>query len=135
MKTFLRTALFIGIIILIVHTIVRMNHKPQASVLPPGATLHHAIGHLISSEALAANAQQHLCFSIDSFPELAESERNFYEIHEHAHVAAEGPRCRDFQTTSPMAQLKPGAPVDVLYSAENGAEITVRGVAAHSSQM
>jgi len=120
MKTFLRTLLFVGLIFLTVHTIVHMRRNTAESQRQPAtsaAPQHRAQGHVLKIEPAGGQMSfTRVCFAVDAFPELPASDRNFYEIHEHAYVAAQGPRCMNLAAAP--ARLKSGDPL--VFQIERG---------------
>ena len=136
MKTFLRTLMFIGLVVLTVHTMIRMRHNGAVSRGGSFARLHRAEGHVLRPEPKggAVDVEQ-LCFSIDGFPDLPESERNFYEIHERAWVAAHGARCLTVSGSEAVHKLHSGDRLEVFYASANGAEIAIDHLAAQGEKL
>jgi hypothetical protein len=137
MKTLLRTVLVFGLLLIVVHTIVRMNRKTATSTPAAAtATLHHANGHMLKMEPAGGVIESYnLCFSIDSFNDLPASERDFFEIHERAYVAAHGPRCRESSAVETIHTLRPGSVLNVLFTQENGAEIAIQQLAVNGKNL
>ena len=136
MKTFLRTLLFVGLVILSVHTVIRMRQNGIAKHVAATAQLHRAEGHVLSLEPKGGVIDlEQLCFSVDAFPDLPESESNFYEIHERAYVAAHGARCLTFGGSEEVHKLHPGDALEVYYASANGAEIAIDHLTAHGEKL
>jgi hypothetical protein len=137
MKTLLRTILVFGLLLIVVHTIVRMNRKTPASTpAAANATLHHASGRVLKIEPAGSAVESYnLCFSIDSFADLPANERDFYEIHERAYVAAHGSRCSVSSAVEAIHTLRPGSALDVLFTQENGAEIVIQQLAVNGENL
>jgi len=64
-------------------------------------------------------SRMRVCFSIDSFDGIAAGDRSYYETHERARQAANGPLCLDEPTPTTAAPL-PGDRLELSFTLENG---------------
>jgi len=98
----------------------------------------HATGTIVSVEERPHDEQSvdllpgpRVCFTIDSFDEVAAKDRTEYESAERARGAAHGPRCHDTAVDPSAVHFKAGDRLDVFFTVENAIEISVVKISAH----
>lgn len=76
-----------------------------------------------------------ICFSIDSFSEVAIEDRDVYERAERTRQKTEGPRCETSYAHPFTDSLKPGDHLDISFTLENGGHIAVSGLSANGHDL
>jgi hypothetical protein len=76
-----------------------------------------------------------ICFTIDSFSEVAIEDRSDYERAERARQKAEGPRCEKSYAIPFADSLKPGDHLDVSFTLENGNRVAVSRLSANGQEL
>ena len=76
-----------------------------------------------------------ICFSIDSFSEVAIEDRDVYERAERTRQKTEGPRCVTSYAHPFADSLKPGDHLDISFTLENGGYIAVSGLSANGHDL
>jgi hypothetical protein len=91
--------------------------------------LHLALGHVVGVDVVGGQIYLiKICYSIDAFPDVAPGERSFFQIHEQARTAAQGPRCT-FTGDQDLPPLHKNDPIEAFYFAGNGGEIEIDHIA------
>jgi hypothetical protein len=98
----------------------------------------HAPGTVLTVSRIQSNeklAPVRICFSIDSFSEVATEDRNEYQQAERARQMAEGPRCITSYSHPFAESLKPGDHLYISFTLENGGQIAVTGISANGQDL
>jgi hypothetical protein len=141
MKTFLRSMAALLVVLALVGLLHGVNLLLNRGI--PQAVQHksaqHAPGTVLSLTRIPASGKEpehlRLCYSIDSFAEVAAEDRNFYITREHTRLAAEGPRCAPLQIRPQTSSLKPGEPLEIWFLLENGGVIDIARIAAKGQEI
>ena len=95
---------------------------PGAVLRGPG-TVISVTGTATGKNAGGTPARARVCFSIDSFAEIGEEMREFYEIHERARATANGPLCGNATLPAGTPTPEAGDHVDVYFRLQEGGGI------------
>jgi len=103
------------------------THRSEKITEPWPNSLLRAPVTVASVAALPANSDLpsgglRVCFSIDSFEGIPAGDRSYYETHERARQAADGPLCLN-QPAPTTAAPRPGDRLELSFTLENGGVI------------
>lgn len=138
MNTRSRIVLGISLVLISVGSIVMVyrwidyKFRERMAVAVQHKSMQHAPGTLLSISRLPSTLESpkepqrvRVCFSIDSFEGIATEDRSFYEATERTRLATDGPRCEVYPVNHVTDSLKPGDPLEVDFTLENGGIISV----------
>ena len=111
------------------------SHGRSPTYNVPANAVLRAPGTVVSVEAKPQGEQaddllpgQRVCYTINSYSAIPNSQRSAYASAEHARVAVNGPRCRDTSIYPSAVRIKVGDPVDIYYMLENQDQIAIVNV-------
>ena len=101
-------------------------------------TVFHATGTIVSVDERAHDEQSEdllpgprVCYTIDSFAEIPESERAAFASAERQRFEKQGPRCHDTAIDPSAVHLKAGDGVDIDFVLKAAGQISVVKISTH----
>ena len=109
---------------------------------PAHSDVLHAPGTIVSVEERAHDEQSddllpgpHICYTIDSFAEIPDGERDTYQEAERIRSAQHGPRCHDTAIDPSAIRFKTGDRVDVSFSLGDRGQISIVKISARGVEL
>jgi hypothetical protein len=118
------------------------SHDPRSTYKMQANAVLRAPGTVVSVEAKPHGERaddllpgQRVCYTIDSFSAIPDSQRSAYASAERARLAVNGPRCRDTSIDPSAVRIRVGDPVDIYYMLENQGQIAIVSVYTQGLQL